>query len=191
MASDFITRVSGVPRSGTSMMMQALEAGGLQPLTDNIRKPDEDNPKGYYEFEPVKKTKDDPTWLKNAPGRVVKMIYRLLYDLPPEYRYRVIFMQRDFAEMLTSQKKMLDRNGKQVGQLSDERMIKAFQKQLADFNEWIASQESFSILTIDYTQVIEDPLTEFKRINDFLGGALDTAAMAQVVDPALYRNRKD
>src|SRR5262245_12295550 len=109
--SDAITIVSGLPRSGTSMMMSMLEAGGLGALTDGIRAADEDNPKGYYEFERVKKIKQDTAWLADAKGRVVKMISQLLLDLPAAYQYRIIFMRRNIDEILASQKQMMVRRG--------------------------------------------------------------------------------
>lgn len=117
---DFITVVSGLPRSGTSMMMQILEAGSMPILTDYIRKSDEDNPQGYYEFEPVKKNKDDPSWVSDGTGKAVKMVYRLLYDLPKDFEYRVIFMRRIIDEVLISQAKMLKRNAKKGTDISDE-----------------------------------------------------------------------
>ena len=124
---DYVIIVSGLPRSGTSMMMKAIHSGGIEPIIDHIRKADEDNPKGYYEFEPVKKTKEDTSWLADAPGSVVKMVYRLLYDLPGNYDYRVVFMQRDLKEVLASQKKMLDRSGKgRRGAIPDEQMAALF-----------------------------------------------------------------
>ena len=111
-AEQTITIVSGLPRSGTSMMMKMLEAGGIPPLTDEIRTADTDNPKGYYEFERVKKMdKGDTAWLENAQGKSVKVISALLKHLPSDYRYRVIFMRRDMSEILASQKKMLDHRG--------------------------------------------------------------------------------
>lgn len=186
----FITIVSGLPRSGTSMMMQALEAGGLSALTDNIRKPDTDNPKGYYEFEPVKKTKQDPSWLKDASGKVVKMVYRLLYDLPDDYEYRVVFMKRNMAETLASQSIMLDRSGKKGGNVSDEQLAQLFTKQIEDFEHWIKDHPCFSTIYVSYNDVMIDPQTQFERINEFLTGNLDTLAMTNVVDPTLYRNRK-
>src|SRR5574337_153211 len=100
---DVITIVSGLPRSGTSMMMQMLHRGGIPAVTDEIRSADEDNPKGYYEFEPVKKTKEDASWLARAGGKVVKMVYRLLYDLPGDYAYHVVFMRRNLREVIASQ----------------------------------------------------------------------------------------
>ncbi len=189
MKSDFIVIVSGLPRSGTSMMMRALEAGGIPILADHIRKPDEDNPRGYYEFEPVKKTKEDPSWLQHAPGKAVKMVYRLLYDLPAGYQYRVLFMQRDVQEVLASQRKMLLRAGKTVTPEEDTQMAVLFESELARCRQWLARQPYFSVFYIDYRAMIENPLAQCRQISDFLGGGLNIQAMAASVDPTLYRNR--
>lgn len=185
----FITIVSGLPRSGTSMMMQVIEAGGIPALTDHLRAKDEDNPQGYYEFEPVKKTKEDPSWVPGARGKVVKMVYRLLYDLPDDYEYRVIFMRRNTDEVLTSQKKMLQRSGKQGAAVSDEKLKELFLAELEKFDRWIATRKNFSILSIDYSDMVASPGTQCKRINEFLGGVLDCDRAAAAVDPSLYRNR--
>jgi hypothetical protein len=189
MTRTFVTVVTGLPRSGTSLMMQALDAGGLPPLTDQVRAPDEDNPRGYYEFEPVKKTAEDPSWLARAPGKVVKMVYKLVYDLPAGYDYRLILMRRNVAEVLASQRKMLARLGQEGGKLSDERMAKLFETQLAQFETWLATREDMGHIAVDYARLIREPHGEFARVNEFLGGALDVSAMAAVVDPTLYRNR--
>ena len=101
--------VSGLPRCGTSLMMQMLVQGGFEAVTDHIRAADTDNPRGYYELEKVKKLKEDASWLPETRGKVVKMVSQLLFDLPAGERYRVIFMQRDLDEMLASQEKMLER----------------------------------------------------------------------------------
>ena len=186
---DYVTVVSGLPRSGTSMMMKAIHAGGIEPVIDNIRKADEDNPKGYYEFEPVKKTKEDASWLKDAPGKAVKMVYRLLYDLPADYRYRVIFMQRDLAEVLASQKKMLDRSGKAGGNIPDEQMAALFTAELQKCDRWLADQPNFRVLYVNHRDMINDAEAQAKRINAFLGGDLREQAIAETVDPTLYRNR--
>src|SRR5215471_15035568 len=106
-----ITIVSGLPRSGTSMMMRMLEMGGMPVIIDQVRQPDVDNPRGYYEFEPAKKTKTDTSWLNHAPGKAVKMVYRLLYDLPSKFTFRVLFMQRKLDEVLVSQRTLLVRQG--------------------------------------------------------------------------------
>ena len=185
----FITIVSGLPRSGTSMMMQVIEAGGVPALTDNLRTRDEDNPQGYYEFEPVKKTKEDPSWVPGARGKVVKMVYRLLYDLPDDQEYRVIFMRRNIDEVLASQKIMLQRSGKQGAAISDERLKELFVGELEKFEHWIATRKNFSILSVDYSDMVASPGTQCKRINEFLGGVLDCERSAAAVDPSLYRNR--
>ena len=193
--TDFITIVSGLPRSGTSMMMQSIHAGGMDAMTDNLRTADDDNPMGYYEFEPVKKTSRDPSWLVDAGGRVVKMIYRLLYDLPLiGYEYRVVFMRRDISEVLASQKKMLGRLGNNSGDgddgVGDEQMAKLFAKQLDDFDEWIAAQSAFSIINVNYKDMIHETAKQCDRVNNFLNNCLNTTAMVDVVDPNLYRNKK-
>jgi len=185
----FITIVSGLPRSGTSMMMQAIEAGGIPALADHIRKKDEDNPKGYYEFEPVKKTRDDPSWVPGARGKVVKMVYSLLYDLPEGFEYRVIFLRRKMDEVLASQKKMLERTGKEGAKVSDEKLAELFTTQLAKFDRWVAGRSNMAILSIDYKDMITSPKAQCEKIRAFLGGGLDVDAAAAAVDPALYRNR--
>ena len=187
----FVTIVSGLPRSGTSMMMHAVEAGGIQALIDHIRKADEDNPKGYYEFEPVKKTKEDSSWLRQASGKVVKMVYRLLYDLPGDYEYRVVFMQRNIQEILVSQRKMLQRSGKPAGAVPDDRMKAMFEAELDRCRRWLEEHANFSVLYVNYRDMINDPKTQTQRVNDFLGGGLDVKAMASSVDPTLYRNRSE
>jgi hypothetical protein len=186
---DFVTIVSGAPRSGTSMMMRMLESGGLQPLTDGLRAPDRDNPHGYYEFEPVKKTKEDPSWLAAAQGRAVKMVYGLLSDLPVDRPYRVILMRRDLGEMVASQRQMLERLGRDVGKLSDERKAEIFAAQLDDVERRLRSQPSFSCLAMDYNALVAAPRPHVERLVEFLGGGLDVDAMCAVVDPSLWRNR--
>ncbi len=160
-------------------------------MTDGIRAPDEDNPKGYYEFEPVKRTKENPSWLCDAQGKVVKMVYRLLYDLPTDqYPYRVVFMDRDLREVLASQKVMLDRLDRDPGDLGDEQMLALFRRELAKFDRYVAEFNCFSILHVNYVDVIADPRKQAERINQFLGGQLDVEAMAGVVTPRLYRQRE-
>jgi len=184
----FLTIVSGLPRSGTSMMMRMLEAGGLPVLIDGQREADEDNPRGYYEFEAVKQTKKDASWLEGSEGQAVKMVYRLLYDMPSDRQYRVVFMRRKTEEVLASQRVMLQRNG--VGdEVSDAQMAALFHAQLAEFEAWVAKQANIKILEVSYNRMLEDPATEIARINDFLGGDLNIQAMAEVVEPSLYRNR--
>jgi hypothetical protein len=191
MAASYLTIVSGLPRSGTSMMMQVLCAGGLEALADHQRKADDDNPRGYYEFEAVKKTKQDPSWLMGSHGKVVKMVYRLLYDLPRDYEYRVVFLRRDLKEVLASQNKMLQRLGRNAAAVPEDQMEELFQRQLAEFDRWIAGRRNFSIQDVEYKKMISDPRPQCEQINGFLDDRLDVEAMVRAVDPNLYRNRKD
>ena len=186
---DYVTIVSGLPRSGTSMMMQMLDTGGLPALTDHVRKPDEDNPKGYYEFEPVKRTKQDPSWVPTAVGKVVKMVYRLLYDLPADYSYRVLFMRRKLEEVIKSQEVMLQRSGKSGGNLSDEEFIRLFAAEIDKCLKWMDEQPNFRYIQVDYNEMIADPRKQVARVVEFLDGDLDAEKMVGVVDPSLYRQR--
>lgn len=187
--SQFLTIVTGLPRSGTSMMMKMLAAGGVEAMTDNIRQADDDNPGGYYEFEAVKRTKDDASWLQNAPGKAVKMIYALLADLPNTHEYRVIFMQREYSEVLASQQVMLDRRGEKGASLAPDKLAEIFDRQLTSTRDQLAQSANFDVLYLDYHRVVEDPQAHAAQIDEFLGKQLDTLAMARVVDPSLYRQR--
>jgi hypothetical protein len=187
--AEFLTIVSGLPRSGTSMMMRMLDMGGMPVMIDHIRVADDDNPKGYYEFEAVKRTKDDASWLEGSRGKAVKMVYRLLYDLPQDRSYRVLFMRRKLEEVLASQRTMLKRKGDASDGVTDEQMETLFRRELQAFFDWVPKQPHIEMITVDYNRVQADPLAELGRVQEFLGGALDVAAMAAVVDSALYRNR--
>jgi hypothetical protein len=187
--AEFLTIVSGLPRSGTSMMMRMLESGGLSVLTDQVRTPDDDNPNGYYEFEAVKQTKEDDRWLQGSEGKAVKMVYRLLYDLPAGRSYRVLFMRRKLEEILASQRVMLERHGAADG-VNEEQMAALFRAEIDSFYKWVAQQGHIELIDVDYNHMQQDPRGEVARVNQFLGGALDEEAMARVVDQSLYRNRK-
>ncbi len=186
-----ITVVSGLPRSGTSMMMKLLEAGGLSPLTDNLRTADEDNPKGYYEFERVKQLpKGDVAWLPDAQGKVVKVIAALLPSLPGGYHYRVIFMQRAMPEVLASQRQMLIRRGEDPNKIPDDVLAKLFEKHLRQVNDWVSQQPNVERLDVNYNEMLKNPQPFIDQIHAFLGSQLDTLRMATVVDPSLHRQRK-
>lgn len=183
--------VSGLPRSGTSMMMKMLEAGGLPPLTDQIRTADHDNPQGYYEFERVKRLdKGDTGWLADVQDKAVKVISQLLKYLPADHDYKVIFMRRSMDEILASQKKMLVNRGEDPNRVSDEELSMLFEKHLAAVMTWLAQQPNISTLYIQYTDMLSDPAPQAEKVNAFLDGKLDTRAMTAVVDPTLYRNRQ-
>src|SRR5713101_7433843 len=134
--------VSGLPRSGTSLMMQMLDNGGVAVLTDNIRAADTDNPRGYYEFEKVKKIKQDSSWLPETRGKAFKMVSQLLYDLPTSERYRIIFMERDLDEMLISQEKMLKRLNRAAVPRDD--MKRFYNLHLNKLREWLSQQNTIA-----------------------------------------------
>ncbi len=185
-----IVVVSGLPRSGTSMMMKMLEAGGLPVLADHRRQADADNPKGYYEFERVKQLdKGDKAWVAEAQGKAVKVISALLEHLPPDYQYRIIFMHRAMEEVLASQRKMLEHRGEANDQVSDEELARLFEKHLAKVQGWLRSQPHFAVLDVNYNAMLAAPRPQIQAINTFLGGILDEEKMAAIVDPNLYRNR--
>jgi hypothetical protein len=186
-----IVVVSGLPRSGTSMMMNMLKAGGIPLLTDISRKADEENPKGYYEFERVKQLEEDASWLKKAEGKAVKVISYLLEHLPDYDNYKIVFMQRKIEEVLASQKKMIERRGEiDNNKVSDEAMAKLFEKHLKEVDEMLKSRTNMNTIYVSYNKILEKPEPHLERINMFLGGELDTKKMAQVVDPKLHRQRK-
>lgn len=189
---EVVTVVSGLPRSGTSMMMKMLEAGGLPPLTDEIREADADNPKGYYEFERVKQMdKGDTAWMAQAQGKTVKVISALLKHMPKGYQYRVIFIRRNMSEILASQRKMLVRRDEDPDKMDDEKMAQLFEKHLVEVQNWLRRQEHIETLYVHYSDILADPLPQARQVNKFLGGHLDVEAMARVVDPDLYRNRRE
>ncbi len=184
-----ITIVSGLPRSGTSMMMRMLEAGGIEVMTDNIRKANEDNPHGYFEFEKVKKIKDDSSWLDAAWGRVFKMVSMLLYDLPSDKKYKVIFMKRDIREIMASQRIMLERHGRDKGGVDDGEMGKLFEKHLNQIENWLEKQSNINILYVSYNDIIKKLRENAETVNQFLGGGLDVERMLAAIDKSLYRNK--
>lgn len=185
----YVTIVSGLPRSGTSMMMQMLAAGGMPVLTDWARGPDDDNPRGYFEFDPVKRTASDAGWVAGAAGTAVKVIHLLLPTLPGGYEYRVVFMHRDVREVLASQEVMLRRRGRRGADLSPDQLAEAFAGQLRRVRAWLAGQAHILLLDVDHRQVIDDPAGQAARVNRFLGGRLNEARMASAVDADLYRQR--
>lgn len=187
--ADFVTVVSGLPRSGTSMMMHMLEAGGVAPVVDHERAPNDDNPLGYYEYEPVKALKQDSTWVDGARGKAVKVIYKLVYDLPPSVPYRIVFMQRELEEVLASQETMMRRDGLDPDTIGRDVLLQLFQGEVFAFRRWAEAQTNIRIFYADYGLMIEDPETSVAQIAEFLGLPLNQQAMAEVVDPNLYRNR--
>lgn len=186
-----IVVVSGLPRSGTSMAMRMLEAGGLPIMTDRVRAADDDNPLGYFEHDLVL-TLDKgggAGWLKSARGKAVKIVSALLPHLPEEFGYQVIFMHRDLREVLASQNRMLERRRGAGSDAGGGRMIEIYEEHLGRIATLLARRSCFQTLDIRYADVVADPEGEARRLNAFLGGRLDPARMAAAVSPELYRNR--
>ena len=184
-----ITIVSGLPRSGTSLMMQMLAAGGLPVLSDGERKADTDNPRGYLEWERVKQLPKDPSLIAEGEGKVVKVISQLLLLLPDSHEYRVVFMQRPLPEVLKSQDEMLRRRGTFDPAADNAPIEAAFQRHLLEVNRWLDGKPNVQALRIHYHRALREPQATAEEIADFLKIPMDIEAMTREVDPSLYRNR--
>jgi hypothetical protein len=189
MDEDIVNIVSGLPRSGTSLMMKMLEEGGLVPLIDNIREADIDNPKGYYELERVKKLPDDTTWLPDAKGKVVKILAELIKHLPDAYTYRIVFMMRDLDEIISSQRKMMVRRGEDPDKVPDDEMKELLRAYLRNLKVFVNSHPNMKVCYISYNDLMMDPDLSIDEISDFFNGKLDPKRMRQAIDEKLYRNR--
>ncbi|MCP4039861.1 MAG: sulfotransferase [bacterium] len=183
-----ITVATGVPRSGTSLLMQMLEAAGVPILADTVRAPDVFNPRGYYELEAVKSTARDPAWTGKAAGHAVKVIHALLRHLPAESSYRVILIERDLAEVVASQTRML---GETDARISQTRLAQIFAAQLEEVRVLLDERDCFEWIEVNHRDLLERPLSVAKEIADFLGIAQFAPAMAAVVDPELHREHTD
>lgn len=186
-----IVVVSGLPRSGTSMMMRMLEAGGVPVFTDGVRTPDLDNPQGYYELEAVKGLhKGRHEFLAEARGRAIKVVSPLLRYLPRDHRYRIILMRRRMAEVLASQRLMLQHRREPEQRFDDRKLAALYEEDLRKVEQWMSSQPNVQALFVSYNGLLDEPLAELARVDQFLGGGLDLLAMAAMADQALYRQRR-
>ena len=183
------TIVSGLPRSGTSLMMQMLKAGGMEIMTDHQRAADQDNPEGYFEWEEIKRIGENPDILNQADGRTVKIVSALIPSLPIIHRYRVIFMTRPIAEVVASQEKMIDRRKTRGANLSPDKLAESLSRHRMTIRSGMAASPNFEVLEVDYPDLIAQPAVWAEKVNEFLGGKLDTNAMAACVKPDLHRNR--
>jgi hypothetical protein len=183
--------VSGLPRSGTSMMMRMLEAGGLGILSDQERGADIDNPKGYFELERIKhlEKETDKSYLRDGRGKAVKAISFLIKDLPDDNDYRVIFMRRDLNEVLASQDKMIVRLDQGDTSARRESMKEAYRNDIVRTRLLCKNRPNFELIEVHYKAAVEDPAQASRAVNEFLGGGLDETAMRAAIDAALYRNR--
>jgi len=185
-----ITIVSGLPRSGTSLMMQMLDAGGLPVLSDGERKADIDNPKGYLEWERIKQLPKDPSLIAEAEGKVVKVISQLILSLPSGHEYRIVFMQRPLPEVLKSQDEMLRRRGSADSNADQSAIEEAFQRHLIEVNKWLAGKTNMRVARVHYHRVLREAKAVAEEIVAFLQVPLDIEAMVRQVDGSLYRNRR-
>jgi hypothetical protein len=184
-----ITVVSGLPRSGTSLMMQMLAAGGLPALSDGERQADTDNPRGYFEWERIKLLPQQPDYIAEAEGKVVKVISQLLFALPAGREYRIIFMQRPLAEVVASQAEMIRRRGTTGAALPPAALIAGLGAHLNQVNAWLKDKSDISVHRVEHRDVLREPLRTAESIQQFLNSPLDVVAMSQQVDPSLYRQR--
>ena len=184
-----IVIVSGLPRSGTSLMMQMLQAGGMSLLIDDQRLADADNPNGYWEYEPVKRLQQDNTWIPQAEGKAVKVVSALLQYLPPHHTYKVIFMHRPMPEVLASQAVMLQRRGAQGGKADDQTLAAIFGQHLDSTERWLAMQKHMTGIAVNYHETLTDPAKTATRVAHFIGLPLAVEEMARAVDPRLHRQR--
>jgi len=189
--------VSGLPRSGTSMLMQMLEAGGMPILTDRVREADEDNPRGYFEFESVKKLLRDQSWLAQARGKALKVVAPLVNSLPGGFNYRVVLIERDYDEILASQTRMIARRTQSGGSESiddsperRERLRREYARLIAQTRALLRNRSNVQLLELRYKDIVGDPAQAAVMINAFSGGTLDIRAMASAVDRSLHRNRR-
>jgi broad-specificity NMP kinase len=188
--NDVIIIVTGLPRSGTSMMMAMLRACGIPLLTDGERVANQDNPKGYFEYEQVKNLNDgDYKWLSKAKGKAVKVISYLLLKLPGTFRYRVIFIHRKLDEILASQNKMLINRGEDPDKISEDEMKSVLVRHLQQVEEWIENQSNIDRINVDYNRMLENPDEDIQRLSSFLGNSINIESLRDVIDPKLYRQR--
>jgi Sulfotransferase domain len=171
--------VSGLPRSGTSMMMQMLQTGGIALLIDDKRPADEYNPQGYFEYEKVKSLHEDNSWVTGCKGKAVKILFHQLKFLPGHLTYKMIFMQRDLNKVLNSQDRMLTGFGKPVQNRNKIKMI--FEKELQQTHKWLKNQINMDIIYMDYEFVLTDPLKSAKKILKFLGCTGDERKMRSII----------
>jgi hypothetical protein len=181
--------VSGLPRSGTSLLMQMLVAGGMQALTDEVRQHDINNPRGYLEYAPVKSLAGDQTWLSAAEGKAVKIITQLLPHIPAGTPCRILMLDRPVDEVLESQNTMLRRMGRQPAAAAD--TLKAvFVRQRDEVVRLLAARPEVRMLSVPFHDLIGRDAALVDQIVTFLERPeLDRKAMLDAVDPALHRTR--
>jgi len=188
--SKLVTVVAGLPRSGTSMMMQILAAAGLPAYADEHRPPDEDNPRGYFEHEQATRLHRDASWVPQVRGKVVKIVAHLLPFLPEGEQYRLIFMHRDMREVVASQKAMLERLGRKGGDLAEARLMRAYTQQLVRVQTCLRRRADIPVLAVSYAGALADPAAAAAKLARFLGDPFDAPAATAAIEPSLRRQSR-
>ena len=182
--------VSGLPRSSTAMMMKMLKEGGIQILSDDVKKPDDNNPQGYFEYDLVSKLPEGKTdWLEEAEGKVVKVISYFLHHLPPKHEYRVLFMERNFSEILKSQKKTIIEEKQKIHKKEDKMMEDYYKTHIKQTKEWLSLQPNFSVIYLSYNELVKNPNQDLSKLSNFLEHELNLDKMSKAIDQNLYRQR--
>jgi predicted AlkP superfamily phosphohydrolase/phosphomutase/tetratricopeptide (TPR) repeat protein len=187
--SRVVTVVSGLPRSGTSMMMQLLVAAGREALSDSKRMADEDNPLGYFEFEKVLGLAKDASWIPLARGKVIKIVAQLLPFLPPGEHYQIIFMQRELGEVIASQRAMLERQGRSGAQLSEQQLRQTYVEHLNRVRNQLSRRPEIRTLVVDYSKLLDEPEDNVGRIAEFVGEPFLREHAIKSIRPKLRRQR--
>jgi hypothetical protein len=187
--SRVVTVVAGLPRSGTSMMMQMLAAGGIAPYTDGRRMADEDNPRGYLEHERATRLQEDASWIPEARGKAVKVVATLVRHLPPDEEYRIVFMMRNLDEVIASQRAMLERLGRKGARLTDRALQRTYAAHLVQVQQWLRAHPKIAVLPVDYAEAVGNAAQVAEEIARFVGGRFDMAAAAAAVDGGLRRQK--
>ena len=181
--------VTGLPRAGTSLIMQILQSMGIELFTDNKRSPDKSNPKGYFEHELVKSIEKDSSWIKNVKGKAIKIVSPLLLYLPINYSYKIIFMNRDLDEIVQSQENMLLMKGVKKSQIEPEWLKQIFAKDLKHARTWIQELPNSESLGLSHSILLKNPELELEKIKKFLNINVDLKNAINVIDKKLYRAR--
>ena len=181
--------VTGLPRSGTSLMMQILQSLQIKLFTDNHRSADESNPKGYFEHQWVKTIEKDNSWLTDVKGKAIKIVSPLIKYLPVDLNYKIIFMNRDLDEIIQSQERMLTENNKKDDATNSEELKQIFLKDLKQSKDWIHTQLHSEVLEILHSKLLKNPETELEKIKSFLKIDINTTLILKVIDKNLYRSK--
>jgi len=187
MDTNDIIVVTGLPRSGTSLMMQILQSMGIKLFIDKHRAPDQSNPKGYFEHELVKTIERNNFWIKDAKGKAIKIVSPLLMYLPVNINYKIIFMNRLLDEIIQSQERMLSERGKENNTINSEVLKQIFIKDLNLSRKWIAKQSQSKYLEISHSKLLENPKPELEKIKTFLDIPIDLRSTIKVIDKKLYQ----